>query len=101
MDAYQRGAELLLKGAIMLRTACPNCNDPIYKLRDGRLFCATCNTSVIVVDDSEVDRINDSEPEEHDPITKKIAGLSKQLELETNPEKILELAETIRKLQQI
>ena len=40
-------AELLLKGAIMLHIACPNCHDPIYRLKDKSMFCVTCNLPVI------------------------------------------------------
>ena len=41
--------ELLRKGARMLSETCPECNTPLFQLRDGRLICPMCNKPVVIV----------------------------------------------------
>ncbi|MHA2501823.1 MAG: Sjogren's syndrome/scleroderma autoantigen 1 family protein [Candidatus Kariarchaeaceae archaeon] len=99
-DAVRRASELLLKGATMLQDACPDCNNPIYKLNDGAMRCAYCDKGVIresSLNKAELKELHQDE----DPIYQKIMSLKKQLQAEEDPDKIIKLAETIKKLQEI
>jgi len=33
----------------MMNMACPVCNNPIFRTREGNTFCPTCNRNVIVI----------------------------------------------------
>jgi uncharacterized Zn finger protein (UPF0148 family) len=43
------GADLLLKGWVMLNRACPTCYQPLYKKQD-RIVCVKCKQDYILVD---------------------------------------------------
>jgi len=47
-------ADLLRSGYTMLNMACPVCNNPIFRKKEGMLFCPVCDKKVIVMkkDDS-------------------------------------------------
>ncbi len=102
-NAVERAAQLLLNGATMLHIVCPNCKDPIYKLRDGSFQCATCMKTVIFEDDQNVNHTakNELKPETSDPIKHKISQLAMKLDKSTDPDEILHLAELIKKLQSL
>lgn len=100
LDATQRAAQLLLEGAKMTNIACPECDMPIYQKRDENLYCATCDKRV-VREEEQSQKVAISSSGASDPIAKKIAQLSTQLEAETDLAKIKELSETIRHLQKI
>jgi uncharacterized Zn finger protein (UPF0148 family) len=57
-------ADLLRSGNTMLNMACPVCNNPIFRNRDGNTFCPTCNRNVLIVKDEtyEGSTIKKSEP---------------------------------------
>lgn len=44
-------AELLRSGNTMLNRSCPVCNTPIFRNKEGELFCPSCNRKVMIVDD--------------------------------------------------
>ena len=44
-------AELLRSGSTMLNLACPVCNNPIFRNKDGNTYCPTCNRKVIFAND--------------------------------------------------
>jgi uncharacterized Zn finger protein (UPF0148 family) len=39
--------KLLREGAALLNLACPQCNTPLLRLKDGTLYCAKCNQQVV------------------------------------------------------
>ena len=45
-------ADLLRSGNTMLNKACPVCNNPIFRNKEGNTFCPTCNRNVLIVDSS-------------------------------------------------
>ncbi|MCE7735765.1 MAG: hypothetical protein GPJ54_12860 [Candidatus Heimdallarchaeota archaeon] len=98
-DYVQRAAKLLLNGATMLHTKCPNCKDPIYKLRDDTYTCATCDQSVIFQSIQTPSINNQQSLTNDDPVQIKITQLSQQLDSATDPDEILKLATLIKKLQ--
>ena len=66
-DEAKKMAQLLRSGNTMLNQACPVCNNPIFRNKDGKVFCPICNREVMFVNaDNEKDFKNKEE------ITKKI-----------------------------
>ena len=49
----QNMADLLRRGATLTNLACPACSSPLFKLRSGELWCASCQKQVIVVKEGE------------------------------------------------
>ena len=45
-------ADLLRSGSTMLNLACPVCNNPIFRNKNGITFCPTCNRKVLIAKDS-------------------------------------------------
>ncbi len=48
-EQVKLGADLLLKGWIMLNRACPTCYQPLYQKKD-RVVCVKCKQDYILVD---------------------------------------------------
>ncbi len=49
----KRGANLLLQGAALTDLSCPNCSSPLFRLKDGTLWCEKDEKKVIVVKEGE------------------------------------------------
>lgn len=52
-ESIKRMAELLRQGATLTDLSCPNCNSPLFRLRDATLWCAKDEQKVIVVKEGE------------------------------------------------
>ena len=46
-------ADLLRQGSTLTDLACPACASPLFKLKDGTLWCVKCQKKVIVVKEGE------------------------------------------------
>ena len=46
-NVTRRMGKLLREGSALLAQACPQCNTPLLRLRDGTLYCAKCDQAVI------------------------------------------------------
>ena len=46
-------ADLLRQGATLTDLSCPACASPLFRLKDGTLWCAKCEKKVIVVKEGE------------------------------------------------
>ena len=97
-------ADLLRSGNTMLNIACPECNNPIFRNKDGNTFCPTCNRNVLIVNNSSLqDNITknsevyykEQENKRHDrqidllnslqeTLFEKIEGITKKLKKETH-----------------
>ncbi|RJS76055.1 hypothetical protein CW707_03370 [Candidatus Bathyarchaeota archaeon] len=53
----QRMADLLRQGATLTDLACPACASPLFRLKDGKLWCAKCEKKVIVVKEGEEPKV--------------------------------------------
>ena len=42
-------ADLLISGNTMLNMACPVCNNPVFRNKDGITFCPVCDKKILVV----------------------------------------------------
>jgi len=49
----KRMADLLRQGATLTDLSCPACSSPLFRLKDGSLWCAKCEKKVIVVKEGE------------------------------------------------
>lgn len=49
----KRMADLLRQGSTLTELACPACASPLFRLKDGTLWCAKCEKKVIVVREGE------------------------------------------------
>ena len=52
-DYIKRMADLLRQGATLTDLACPVCFSPLFRLRDGTLWCGKDEKKVIVVKEGE------------------------------------------------
>lgn len=49
----KRMAEMLLKGATLTDLSCPACGSPLFRQKDGTLWCAQDEKKVVVVKEGE------------------------------------------------
>lgn len=49
----KRMADLLCQGSTLTDLACPACASPLFKLKNGDLWCANCEKKVVVVKNEE------------------------------------------------
>jgi UPF0148 protein len=49
----KRGAILLLQGATLTDLSCPVCSSPLFKLKDGTIWCAKDEKKVIIIKEGE------------------------------------------------
>ena len=52
-------AQLLRSGNTMLNQACPVCNNPIFRNKNGNVFCPICNRGVMFVDTEVENNLKD------------------------------------------
>lgn len=52
-ESIKRMAELLRQGATLTDLSCPNCNSPLFRLRDSTLWCAKDQKKVVIVKEGE------------------------------------------------
>ena len=94
-------ADLLRQGATLTEHVCPACSSPLFKLRSGDLWCASCQKRVIIVREGE------AEPEAAEApvfsrlestILAKIQAIEKELGEEKDAEKLRNLGATLSTL---
>ena len=49
----KRMANLLLQGTTLTDLSCPNCGSPLFKLKDGTLWCVKDEKKVVVIKEGE------------------------------------------------
>jgi uncharacterized Zn finger protein (UPF0148 family) len=49
----KRMADLLRQGTTLTELSCPACASPLFRLKDGTLWCAKCEKKVIIVKEGE------------------------------------------------
>ena len=52
-DSIKRMADLLRQGATLTDLSCPVCSSPLFRLKDGTLWCGRCEKKVVVVKEGE------------------------------------------------
>jgi len=97
----QTMANLLKQGATLTDLSCPACASPLFKLKDGKLWCAKCQKRVIVVREGET-------PAEaarplllstlESTVLTKIQEIEKRIKEEEDPEQLQKLSTTLSSL---
>lgn len=54
-------ADLLRSGYTMLNIACPVCNNPVFRNKEGEKFCPSCNRKVVVINDQITQNLENKE----------------------------------------
>ncbi len=49
----KRMADLLRQGATLTDLSCPACSSPLFRLKDGTLWCGRCEKKVVVVKEED------------------------------------------------
>jgi UPF0148 protein len=49
----KRMADLLRQGATLTDLACPNCSSPLFRLKDGSLWCGVDEKKVVIVKEGD------------------------------------------------
>ncbi len=52
-NVYKKMADLLKAGNVMLADSCPDCKVPLFKMKDGKIICPSCNRVAIYVKHGE------------------------------------------------
>jgi len=90
----QKMAALLRDGNTLLSDACPECNSPLFKLKTGEIFCASCEKKVVIIkDDNQIDVIlqNNILDDSKKVINMKIRYLQQKIDLENNIDELYKL----------
>jgi uncharacterized Zn finger protein (UPF0148 family) len=53
-DAIKKMATMLQSGATMLDKYCPNCENILFRLKNGKIFCPICQAEVQIQKSSEL-----------------------------------------------
>lgn len=97
----QTMVDLLRQGATLTEHSCPACSSPLFKLRNGELWCAKCQKRVIVVKEgttpTEATGPVVLEALESTVLTK-IQDIEKKIKGETDPKQLERLSSLLSKL---
>jgi len=91
-------AELLRKGARMLSETCPECNTPLFQLKDGSLICPMCNKPVIILPSDADIEVMAHQGSIDQTLLNKAKEIQSILETEKDPHKINTLLDTLMNL---
>jgi len=86
-------ADLLRQGSTLTELACPACGSPLFRLKNGDLWCAKDEKKVIVVKEGEEAKFTSSMAMESLGVTlmTKVQAIQKRIESEENPEELQKL----------
>ena len=96
-DLTKKAAEMLLNGATLLSEPCPYCSG-VRVMKEGKALCINCGREPEnrkIPQESET-KVNKSSLEA--TLEKKMEGLSKELEAESNHEKQQEILKSINSI---
>lgn len=94
-------ADMLRSGATLTKYQCPACSSPLFRLKNGQLWCAKCQKPVVLVREGEevtraIGRYLLSSLE--DTLLLKIEQLNELLRVEAEPQEIGRLSIIISRL---
>jgi UPF0148 protein len=88
-------AEMLRRGAKMLSLACPECGSPLFQMQSGEVYCPNCKREVKILKEGEDEKKVTLQTSLEKTLNNKVELIQAKLEVETDPMKIKELAETL------
>ena len=100
-EKIQNMANLLKQGATLTELSCPACASPLFKLRDGQLYCAQCEKRVIVVKEGETPAQATSAMAMNtleNTLMSKIRDIEKRINEEKDIEQLQKLSNTLNTL---
>jgi UPF0148 protein len=104
----KRGAELLMQGATLTDLSCPVCYSPLFRLKDGTLWCTKDEKKVVIQKEGE--EAPKPQPTQTAPapntaydkleatLLKKVDDLQGKLEKTENPDEIQKLSTALSEL---
>jgi uncharacterized Zn finger protein (UPF0148 family) len=86
-------ADLLRQGSTLTELACPACASPLFRLKNGDLWCGRCEKKVVVVKEGEEPPKEKSRALENMEATllAKVQAIQCKMEHEENPEEMQKL----------
>jgi UPF0148 protein len=100
-EKIQDMVNLLKQGATLTELACPACASPLFRLKDGQLYCAQCEKRVIVVKEGETPAEATSAMAMsalEATLMSKIQEIEKRMSEEKEPEQLQKLSNTLNTL---
>ena len=93
-------ADLLLQGATLTDLACPACASPLFRLKDGTLWCAKDEKKVIIVKEGEeTDKTGTSAYEKlEETLLSKVQELQGKIQNTENIEELQKLSTALSEL---
>jgi UPF0148 protein len=93
----KRMAELLKSGSTMTNLACPVCASPLFRLKNGDLWCEKCHKKVVVVKEGEETKLAQSAALNSLEVTlaDKIQEIQRKMSKEQDPEKLQKLGNAL------
>ncbi len=70
-------ADFLKQGAKMLNINCPECNNPLFKLKNSEIFCPSCQKKVVTEKQEKVDNVPETLSTKDSPKAQTLAGILK------------------------
>jgi UPF0148 protein len=65
-EDIKKMANLLRSGHTMLNISCPDCNNPLFKDKDGNMFCPICNKIALFEEPFKSDTLLKKQPVQED-----------------------------------
>jgi uncharacterized Zn finger protein (UPF0148 family) len=90
-------ADLLRQGSTLTDLACPACASPLFRLKNGDLWCEKCQRKVIVVKEGEEPKIIRSAALDslETTLMTKVQQIQDKMQNEQNPEELEKLGKTL------
>jgi uncharacterized Zn finger protein (UPF0148 family) len=97
-EHIKRMAELLRKGATMTDLTCPVCAAPLFRLKDGILWCGKDEKQVIISKEGDKPAENSRNPELNTleaTLTAKVQDIQGKIEKTEDAEELAKLSSTL------
>jgi len=97
----KRMADLLRRGSTLTDLACPACSSPLFRLKNGDLWCAKCEKKVVVVkDEEETSKIESSIVLDtlEATLVEKMQEIQKKIQQAESPEELQKLSSTLSEM---
>jgi UPF0148 protein len=96
----KRMADLLRQGATLTDLSCPVCASPLFRLKDGKLWCAKDEKRVIVVKEGEETEkaSNAAYGKLEETLLTKVADIQNKIQQTDNVEELQKLSATLSEL---
>ena len=99
-NPIKRMADLLRQGATLTDLSCPVCASPLFRLKDGTLWCAKDEKKVIVVKEGEESEkpISAAFNKLEATLLKKVEDIQNKIQQTENMEELQKLSTTLSEL---